>query len=74
MSYVINDDYHGIWLIVCILLWKVIFYLKKGLSVWNLSHLLLFFQVDDEAMDLNKELMSKLLELDDVDDVYTDQK
>ncbi|KHN10193.1 Putative transcriptional regulatory protein [Glycine soja] len=30
--------------------------------------------VDDEAMDLNKELMSKLLELDDVDAVYTDQK
>ncbi|KAH1253054.1 putative transcriptional regulatory protein [Glycine max] len=26
------------------------------------------------AMDLNKELMSKLLELDDVDAVYTDQK
>lgn len=32
------------------------------------------FQVDEEAMDLNKELMSKLLELDDVDAVYTDQK
>ncbi|KAL3650802.1 hypothetical protein CASFOL_007205 [Castilleja foliolosa] len=31
-------------------------------------------EVDDEAMDLNKELMSKLLELDDVDAVYTDQK
>ena len=31
-------------------------------------------QVDDEAMDLNRELMSKLLELDDVDAVYTDQK
>ncbi|XP_027356158.1 probable transcriptional regulatory protein At2g25830 isoform X3 [Abrus precatorius] len=31
-------------------------------------------QVDDEAMDLNKELMSKLLELDDVDAVYIDQK
>ncbi|WVZ18902.1 hypothetical protein V8G54_006224 [Vigna mungo] len=30
--------------------------------------------VDDEAMDLNKQLMSKLLELDDVDAVYTDQK
>ncbi|XP_030948634.1 probable transcriptional regulatory protein At2g25830 [Quercus lobata] len=30
-------------------------------------------EVDDEAMDLNKELMSKLLELDDVDAVYTDQ-
>ncbi|PIN10544.1 hypothetical protein CDL12_16871 [Handroanthus impetiginosus] len=31
-------------------------------------------EVDDEAVDLNKELMSKLLELDDVDAVYTDQK
>lgn len=31
-------------------------------------------EVDDEAMDLNKELMDKLLELDDVDAVYTDQK
>lgn len=31
-------------------------------------------QVDDEAMDLNKDLMSKLLDLDDVDAVYTDQK
>nr|XP_028962776.1 probable transcriptional regulatory protein At2g25830 isoform X2 [Malus domestica] len=31
-------------------------------------------EVDDEAMDLNKELMSQLLELDDVDAVYTDQK
>ncbi|EEF45845.1 conserved hypothetical protein [Ricinus communis] len=31
-------------------------------------------EVDDEAMDLNKELISKLLELDDVDAVYTDQK
>ncbi|CAI8599853.1 unnamed protein product [Vicia faba] len=31
-------------------------------------------EVDDEAMDLNRELMSKLLELDDVDAVYTDQK
>ncbi|KAK1285222.1 putative transcriptional regulatory protein [Acorus calamus] len=31
-------------------------------------------EVDDEAMDLNKELMSKLLELDDVDAVYSDQK
>ncbi|CAI9773121.1 unnamed protein product [Fraxinus pennsylvanica] len=31
-------------------------------------------EVDDEAMDLNKELMSKLLKLDDVDAVYTDQK
>ncbi|XP_054789114.1 probable transcriptional regulatory protein At2g25830 [Prosopis cineraria] len=31
-------------------------------------------EVDDEAMELNKELMSKLLELDDVDAVYIDQK
>ncbi|KAG6409596.1 hypothetical protein SASPL_127636 [Salvia splendens] len=31
-------------------------------------------EVDDEAMELNKELASKLLELDDVDAVYTDQK
>ncbi|KAE8056610.1 hypothetical protein FH972_013365 [Carpinus fangiana] len=31
-------------------------------------------EVDDEAMDLNKEMMSKLLELDDVDAVYTDQQ
>ncbi|CAI0409615.1 unnamed protein product, partial [Linum tenue] len=31
-------------------------------------------EVDDEAVDLNRELMSKLLELDDVDAVYTDQK
>ncbi|RWW19905.1 hypothetical protein GW17_00016018, partial [Ensete ventricosum] len=31
-------------------------------------------QVDDEAMELNKDLMSKLLELDDVDAVYLDQK
>lgn len=31
-------------------------------------------EVDDEAMDLNKDLMSKLLDLDDVDAVYTDQK
>ncbi|XP_051151672.1 probable transcriptional regulatory protein At2g25830 [Andrographis paniculata] len=31
-------------------------------------------EVDDEARDLNKELLSKLLELDDVDAVYTDQK
>lgn len=32
------------------------------------------WQVDDEAVELNKELMSKLLELDDVDAVYSDQK
>lgn len=31
-------------------------------------------EVDDEAMELNKELISKLLELVDVDAVYTDQK
>ncbi|KAM7256955.1 hypothetical protein ACFE04_012696 [Oxalis oulophora] len=31
-------------------------------------------EADDEAMELNKELMSKLLDLDDVDAVYTDQK
>ncbi|KAJ8531364.1 hypothetical protein K7X08_026798 [Anisodus acutangulus] len=31
-------------------------------------------EVDDDAMELNKELMSKLLELDDVDAVYTNQK
>ncbi|CAN6327570.1 unnamed protein product [Urochloa humidicola] len=31
-------------------------------------------EVDDEAMELNKELVTKLLELDDVDAVYTDQK
>ncbi|ONK70052.1 uncharacterized protein A4U43_C05F29750 [Asparagus officinalis] len=31
-------------------------------------------EVDDEAVDLNKDLMSKLLELDDVDAVYSDQK
>ncbi|KAI3868866.1 hypothetical protein MKX03_036395 [Papaver bracteatum] len=31
-------------------------------------------EVDDEAMDLNKDLMSKLLELDDVDAVYADQQ
>uniref|UniRef100_A0A162BA02 Uncharacterized protein n=1 Tax=Daucus carota subsp. sativus TaxID=79200 RepID=A0A162BA02_DAUCS len=31
-------------------------------------------KVDDEAEDLNKDLMAKLLELDDVEAVYTDQK
>ncbi|KAK6912745.1 Transcriptional regulator TACO1-like [Dillenia turbinata] len=31
-------------------------------------------EVDDEAMDLNKDLTTKLLELEDVDAVYTDQK
>ncbi|WOL11101.1 putative transcriptional regulatory protein [Canna indica] len=31
-------------------------------------------EVDDEAVELNKDLMSKLLELDDVDAVYSDQK
>ncbi|XP_057865123.2 probable transcriptional regulatory protein At2g25830 isoform X3 [Cryptomeria japonica] len=29
---------------------------------------------DDEAMELNRDLIEKLLELDDVDAVYTDQK
>lgn len=31
-------------------------------------------EVDDEAIELNKELVSKLLDLDDVDAVYSDQK
>ncbi|XP_006654659.2 probable transcriptional regulatory protein At2g25830 isoform X2 [Oryza brachyantha] len=31
-------------------------------------------EADDEAMELNKVLVSKLLELDDVDAVYTDQR
>ncbi|XP_071709250.1 probable transcriptional regulatory protein At2g25830 [Rutidosis leptorrhynchoides] len=31
-------------------------------------------EADDEARELNKELMSTLLDLDDVDAVYTDQK
>ncbi|KAK1408408.1 hypothetical protein QVD17_40150 [Tagetes erecta] len=31
-------------------------------------------EADDEAMELNKELMSNLLDLDDVDAVYTDQR
>ncbi|KAJ8643231.1 hypothetical protein MRB53_004979 [Persea americana] len=31
-------------------------------------------EVVDEAMDLNKELMSKLLELDGIDTVYSDKK
>lgn len=30
-------------------------------------------EVDDEAVDLNKDLMSRLLDLDDVDAVYSDQ-
>ncbi|CAM8967513.1 unnamed protein product [Rhodiola kirilowii] len=30
-------------------------------------------EVDDEALDLNKDLISRLLDLDDVDAVYTDQ-
>lgn len=54
-------------------------YTKKSSTLLNLnikSHVRCWwrFQVDDEAMDLNKELMSKLLELDDVDAVYMDQK
>lgn len=52
---------------VCVLLWKVIILIFESCAD-------IFFQVDDEAVDLNKELMSKLLELDDVDAVYTDQK
>lgn len=35
---------------------------------------LTLIEADDEAMELNKELMSNLLDLDDVDAVYTDQK
>ncbi|GJV51071.1 probable transcriptional regulatory protein isoform X2, partial [Tanacetum coccineum] len=31
-------------------------------------------EADDEAKELNKELMADLLDLDDVDAVYTDQK
>jgi transcriptional/translational regulatory protein YebC/TACO1 len=31
-------------------------------------------QADDEAVDLNKALMDKLLELDDVDAVFSNQK
>jgi len=31
-------------------------------------------QTDDEAMELNKVLTDKLLELDDVDAVYSNQK
>ena len=34
---------------------------------------LIFLQPDDEAVDLNKALMEKLLELDDVDAVYCNQ-
>lgn len=45
---------------------------KSISSIWGKTTGLL--QVDDEAMELNKELMSQLLELDDVDAVYTDQK
>ena len=49
--------------------------LNQCFNITLFHHLAYFawFQVDDEAMDLNKELMSKLLELDDVDAVYTDQ-
>ena len=42
--------------------------------IYYLTLSILLLQVDDEAMELNKELVSKLLELDDVDAVYTDQK
>jgi len=43
----------------------------ENVITWDCCWLL---QVDDEAMELNKELMQKLLELDDVDAVYIDQK
>lgn len=43
------------------------------LSTWS-SLCPVIWQVDEEAMELNKELISKLLELDDVDAVYSDQK
>lgn len=71
------------------MLWQHAFYKDESVSVlkWLLfccfSHFQILkwsgrivpagFQVDDEAMELNKELISKLLELDDVDAVYTDQ-
>ncbi|XP_039115582.1 probable transcriptional regulatory protein At2g25830 [Dioscorea cayenensis subsp. rotundata] len=42
----------------------------NGFELLPLNHI----EVDDEAVELNKELMSKLLELDDVDAVYSDQK
>uniref|UniRef100_A0A7C8YP41 TACO1/YebC-like second and third domain-containing protein n=2 Tax=Opuntia streptacantha TaxID=393608 RepID=A0A7C8YP41_OPUST len=48
----------------------IIFELDNGLELIPTNPV----EVDDEAMELNKELMSKLLELDDVDAVYTDQK
>ncbi|CAB4297040.1 unnamed protein product [Prunus armeniaca] len=48
----------------------VIFETDNGSELLPISTI----EVDDEALDLNKELMSKLLELDDVDAVYTDQK
>lgn len=35
---------------------------------------LAMIEVDDEAEDLNRDLMAKLLELDDVEAVYTDQR
>lgn len=52
----------------------IIFSVSKVAFILRLSWWFSGLQVDDEAMDLNKELMSKLLELDDVDAVYTDQK
>ncbi|KAM7493327.1 hypothetical protein LguiB_027936 [Lonicera macranthoides] len=48
----------------------ITFELDNGFELLPMSQI----EVDDEAMDLNKELMSNLLELDDVDAVYTDQK
>ncbi|GER56102.1 YebC-related [Striga asiatica] len=47
----------------------ITFETDNGFELLSLSPI----EVDDEAMDLNKELMAKLLELDDVDAVYTDQ-
>ncbi|KNA02694.1 hypothetical protein SOVF_216250 [Spinacia oleracea] len=44
------------------------------MEVLVISYVYFCEQADDEAMELNKELMSKLLELDDVDAVYTDQR
>ncbi|KAG9144464.1 hypothetical protein Leryth_014509 [Lithospermum erythrorhizon] len=57
------------------ILWKlreegISFETDKGFELVPLTPV----EVDDEAMDLNKELINKLLDLDDVDAVYTDQK
>lgn len=40
----------------------------------EMSNLCDTVQADDEAVDLNKALMDKLLELDDVDAVFSNQK